>query len=30
MIGVAWLAGAIVFEVGGTLSLRMAAHGHRP
>lgn len=30
MIGVAWLAGAIVFEVGGTLSLRMAAHGHKP
>lgn len=30
MIGVAWLAGAIVFEVGGTLSLRMADRGHRP
>lgn len=29
MIGWLFLIGAIVFEVGGTLSLRMAATGHR-
>lgn len=29
MIGLAWLAGAIVFEVCGTLCLRMAAQGQK-